>query len=130
MEPKKNARARRRHGVVHADDLRDSPARAAERNNLVQLHHGLYVAATQPITSDLLLSSVRESSKGRRVVVMGAAALWLHGVTAAPSALEIGVPLGSSFRVTPPIRSRRVAESVLEGARTLKGCQVVAWRSP
>ena len=109
-----------------ASDLGDHPARAASRHNLVPLHHGLHVAATQPLTVGLLLASVRETTRDRQVVVMSEGALWLHGATDPPTTLELGAPLGSSFRVRLPLRTRRVADSVLDGSRVLEGCQVVA----
>lgn len=126
LEHTSNARARRRRGIVLPADLSDSPARAASRHNLVHLHHGAYVAATQPLTVEVLLASVRETTRGRRVAVMTEGALWLHGVSSAPTTLELGVPVGGSFRVRPPLTTRRVSDSVLDGSRTLKGVQVVA----
>lgn len=57
---------------------------------------------------------------------MGPAALWLHGVGACPKALLIGVPLGHKLRAMPPVVVRRVADSVLQGSRPLRGVEVVA----
>lgn len=126
LDDETNAKARRRRGVLLAEDLGTHPGRTAARLNLVPLHHDALVAATQPLTPPTLLASVRETTRNRRVVLLGEAALWLHGVCEAPAAIVLGVPLGSSFAVRPPLTTRRVADSVLEGSRTLQGCQVVS----
>ena len=126
MDDETNQRAKRRRGLVAAAELSDSPRRAAARHNLIALHHGLFVAATQPLTLAVLLASVRETTRDRTVVVMGEGALWLYKAAEAPRVLSLGVPLGSSFSAPPPLQVRRVTSAVLDGRRTLDGCQVVA----
>lgn len=118
--------ARGRRGVVLAQDLGTHPRRAAVRAGLVQVHPGAFVAETQPIDVPMLLAAVRSTRGDRNWVVMGAAALWLHGVARCPDSLLLGVPLGHKLDAAPPVLVRRVAASVLRASRPLRGVDVVA----
>jgi hypothetical protein len=130
MDDQTASRARRRQGVVPASALGANAARAARRAGLVRAQRGAFVARTQPLDAGVQLAAVKTlvASLGpqKEWAVMGAAALWLHGVGQRPGELLVGVPLGHKLAVEGDVRSRRVVPAVLQGSRRLKGAPVVA----
>lgn len=120
------ARARQRYGVVGRAELGDHPARTAARAGLVRVQPRSWVAATQPITAHVLVAAVREGLGDRAHAFLGAAALWLHEAGPVPEVIVVGVPHARRLTVRPPLVTRRVSPGVLVGARSRRGCQVVA----
>jgi very-short-patch-repair endonuclease len=119
-------RARKRAGVVVASELAPQAARTAVRRGLVRVQPGAWVAATQPVDAEVLLSAVREALGDQEHAFLGPTALWLHGVAPPPQVVEVGVPHAHRAALDPPVRTRRVVASVLRGTRMRQGFSVVA----
>ena len=117
--------ARAERGVVPAALLGDRPSREAGRRRLVIVQPRVYVAVTQPVGAEEQVAAVRASARGR-YAFLGSTALWLYGVAERPEVVEVGVPHATRWRARGPVLVRRVAPSVLDGARCMRGSSVVA----
>lgn len=126
MDESVRAAARDNYGIVGRADLGSSSGRAARRARLREVQPGAFLAHTQPYDVATQLASLQVSHPDGDWFVMTDAALWLYGIADLPARLEIGTPLTSELAVRAPVRCRRVAASVLQGARTLQACRVVA----
>src|SRR3954470_5384704 len=80
-------KARARQGVVLSEDLGDHPGRVARRDELVEVHPRAWVATTQPVDVEVLLSAISCADGDRDWVVMEEAALWIYGLTPLPEEL-------------------------------------------
>jgi hypothetical protein len=96
------------------------------RSGLVEVHPKAFVAGTQPVDAWVLLRAMVAADGHREWAVMEDAALWVHGYGTKPKAIVVGVALTRRLAVRGPARTRRVADSVLEGGRVLKGVPVVS----
>jgi hypothetical protein len=126
MDEAARQRARKRAGVVVRGDLGSQPRRAAVRAGLVRLQPGAFLAGTQPVDVAAQLAVVTEVWGDRDVYVIGAGALWLHGAGVRPAHLRLGIPATHELATTAAVTVRRLAPSVLKGARTRQGVHVVA----
>jgi hypothetical protein len=117
-------RARRREGLVPATDPGPHPARTAARAGLELLQPHVYVAATQPIGAATLTAAVA-AAVGEAAAFLGATARWLYGAGCPPAVVEVGVPHGTTLRLLPPVRVRRVSSDVLSATRMRRGLRVV-----
>lgn len=117
--------AKQNAGIVLSAHLGAHPTRTAARQGLVPLQPRVYVARTQPVGAAEQVAAVRLSAQGA-YAFLGETALWLYGVGEAPDVVRAGVPHATRYRVRAPAEVRRVAPSVLRGARTIDGCCVVA----
>jgi hypothetical protein len=112
--------------VVLAPELGSHPNRAARGANLVAVHRGAFVAVTQPVDADVVVAALQHTEQDRTWALIETAALWWHGLAPAPAVVMVGIPLGHKLAVRRPLRTRRVAASVLEGSRVIRGARVVA----
>ena len=126
MDDNTFALAKRRHGVVTADDLGSNAARKAKSRGLASVQPKTFLASTQPYGVQAQLASLQAAFPAGGWHVMGNAALWLYGVRPCPDRLEVGIPLFRRLAVRRPVRCRRVADSVLRRARLVRGVPVVA----
>lgn len=90
------------------------------------MQRGAFLAVTQPYGIHTQLASLHVSHSEGGWTAMGQSALWLLEVAEAPGDLVVGIPLTSELAIRPPVRCRRVADSVLQGGRIVKGTSVVA----
>lgn len=118
--------AKRRHGVVTADDLGADAARKARRLGLECVQPKTFLAGTQPYGVQAQLASLQAAFPDGGWHVLGLAALWLYGARPCPNRLEVGIPLMCRLAVRQPVRCRRVADSVLGSPRLVRGIPVVA----
>lgn len=126
MDPLIAAEARDRAGVVRRTDLGGQPFREARRARLLQVHPGAFVAASQPVDLAVHLAVLRDVWGDRDVYATGATALWLHGAGEQPALLVVGIPQSSELAARAPVEVRRLAKSVLDGARVRQGIKAVA----
>lgn len=126
MDDNSLALAKRRHGVVTADDLGSNAARKAKSRGLVSVQPKTFLAVTQPYGVQAQLASLQAAFPEGGWRVMGHAALWLYGLRPCPDRLEVGIPLFRRLAVRRPVRCRRVADSILRRTRLVKGVPVVA----
>ena len=126
MDDNTLALAKRRHGVVTADDLGRNAARKAKSRGLASVQPKTFLASTQPYGVQAQLASLQTAFPDGGWHVMGHAALWLYGVRPCPDRLDVGIRLSRRLAVRRPVRCRRVADSVLRRARLVTGVPVVA----
>ena len=107
-------------------DLGGNAVRDARRAQLVEVQHGAFLAGTQPYDVRAQLASLRVSHADGGWWVGGEAALWLYDVLELPAQLLVVVPAASELAIRPPVRVRRVVDDVLDGARVVRTCDVVA----
>lgn len=116
--------ARRRGGVVRARDLGRNPGRTAARRGLEQVLPGAYVAATQPIDAQVLVTAV--AARGLSTYAFaGSTALWLYGQGPAPAVVDVAVPHGTRAALGKHVSVRRVCGDVLTAARIVGGRRLV-----
>jgi hypothetical protein len=110
--------------VVSTADLGRNPSRTAARRNLVPLLPGAYLAATQPVDAEVVVSAV--VARGLPTYAFaGETALWLHGQGRKPSRVDVVIPHGTRAALGPHVQVRRVCHDVLAGVRVLDGKRVV-----
>lgn len=126
MDERTSQRGRAQHGVLSAAALGTRPARAAAAGGLELVQPRVYVARTQPVSTEVLLEAVAQSVR-TRYALLGRGALWLHGAgpVPAPEQLVVGVPHATRLRLEPPVRVSRVTEDVLAHVRQRHGRPVV-----
>lgn len=124
MDPRVRAAALHRDGLLLAQEARRLPA--GQRAALVLVQPGVLVAATQPLDLTTRVSAVLASADG--LVLAGRTALWAYGVDSGPTqpTLDVAVPAARQLVLLPPARVRRLAPSLLPGARSAGGRPVVA----
>ena len=124
MDSQLCATALDRHGLLLATEVRGLPA--GERRGLVVVQPGVLVASTQPLDLATRVAAVERSARG--VVLAGRTALWAYGSIAADQPLEVDVAVPDTRQVVllPPVRVRRLAPSLLTGARSAGGHRVVS----
>jgi hypothetical protein len=124
VDPRVRAAALQRRGLLLAEEARRLPA--GQRSALVLVQPRVLVAATQPLDLATRVSAAMACTDG--IVLAGRAALWAYGVDRGPGepALDVAVPDHRQLVLLPPVRVRRVAPSLLSGARSTSGYPVVA----
>lgn len=124
MDPHLRQTALERQGLLLAAEARLLPA--GQRRALVAVQPGVLVAATQPLDLATAVAAVERSAP--RVVLAGQTALWAYGVLAAadPPVVDVAVPDTQQLVLLPPARVRRLAPSLLTGARHVDGHRVVS----